>query len=218
MIKLNKTYLKYLVHTLLLLAVAVILLGKCTYDRNIDKYKSQLNVSNDVITKYRDDLGREVSEKRVVLAGYNILKTLNAEKDDRIAKLQDVVNRKTETATIIRTETKIIEVIKTDTFVIDNNGYPVYKFTKKDKWVDIKGKAGVDSTQLNILVTNEYAITQEWKRRGLFKPKDLIVKVRNENPYTSTVELTSYKVKQKKQRKGLYILGALIAGFVAGNR
>jgi hypothetical protein len=87
-----------------------------------------------------------------------------------------------------------------DTTIISKTDTIKYqKFNFNDDWLVIKGK--IDNSKLifdSLQVNNKYKIEIGDERVGLFK-KEKKVYVINENPHTSTNDLQSFVLKDKKK-------------------
>lgn len=184
------------------------------------------------VVKYRDKSGAEITEKNLILSDYKTLKAIHARDSSEISRLQQIVNKRTISATILRTSTTGTSVGTTSvTFVTKEDSlpkltlpcdtvYPEYSYSDSTKWAKIKVKSTKDSTKVSYKFFNEYDITQEMKKSGIwpFRKFTPIVKVRNLNPNTETIGISSYAVKPKNHAGRTATIAGISAvfAFVAG--
>jgi len=146
------------------------------------------------LKKTIDDKGREISNIQVVVLEKDkkIQEQLKEIKKLKSLDVKVILDTKTmyDTLTIALHDTTIIS--KTDTIKYQ-------KFNFNDDWLVIKGK--IDNSKLifdSLQVNNKYKIEIGDERVGLFK-KEKKVYVINENPHTSTNDLQSFVLKDKKK-------------------
>jgi hypothetical protein len=146
------------------------------------------------LKKTIDDKGREIANIQVVVLEKDkkIQEQLKEIKKLKSLDVKVIIDTKTiyDTMTIALHDTTIIS--KTDTIKYQ-------KFNFNDEWLVIKGK--VDNSKLifdSLQVNNKYKIEIGDERVGLFK-KEKKVYVINENPHTSTNDLQSFVLKDKKK-------------------
>jgi hypothetical protein len=102
--------------------------------------------------------------------------------------------------------------------------YPKYDFTINQfgKWVTGNGSSTKDSTRLNIKVDNDYTVLLGYEKRkvpGKLLPKTVpYVEVTNENPYTETKSMRSYKVSAPKQKNFGVMVGVGYGGYFDPSR
>lgn len=188
-------------------------------------------LSSDLV-KYRDKSGAETTEKALILSNYRALQAVHASDSSEIGRLQKLVKKGTISATIIKNQTSGTAAGTTHvTFVNTGDSlpnvtnpcdtvYPEYSYSDSTKWADISVKATKDSTQVKYKFRNEYEITQENKKTGVwpFRKTSPIVMVKNLNPHTETTQIASYAVQPPKTGgKTAVISGAaLFIGILAG--
>jgi opacity protein-like surface antigen len=181
--------------SLMLMAYIIMsLMAKCQSDNYRDNMESFLL---DSLHKTTNKLGQEISSRKVLKESYSDLKRQARSSNDEIKRLKSIVDKKTQTAVIIKNHTIIKEIAKTDTIYKDVLGWPIYKTDKKDRWKEYSIVSGRDSTTLNIKLLNEYEIKHQWKKSHL----ELTVK--NLNPNTYTDNIISYTVQERKKKIGL---------------
>jgi hypothetical protein len=146
------------------------------------------------LKKTIDEKGREISNIQVVVLQKDkkIQEQLKEIKKLKSLDVKVILDTKTmyDTLTIALHDTTIIS--KTDTIKYQ-------KFNFNDDWLVIKGK--IDNSKLifdSLQVNNKYKIEIGDERVGLFK-KEKKVYVINENPHTSTNDLQSFVLKDKKK-------------------
>jgi hypothetical protein len=146
------------------------------------------------LKKTIDDKGREISNIQVVVLEKDkkIQEQLKEIKKLKSLDVKVILDTKTvyDTMTIALHDTTIIT--KTDTIKYQ-------KFNFNDDWLILNGKVSdskliFDSLQVN----NKYKIEIGDERVGLFK-KEKKVYVINENPHTSTNDLQSFVLSDKKK-------------------
>lgn len=176
----------------LLLGVRSCELVKEASQSTIDLLKLQQD--NLQLKKVVDDKGREIANIQVVVLDKDkqIQEQLKEIKKLKSLDVKVIVDTKTiyDTMTIALHDTTIIT--KTDTIKYQ-------KFDFDDEWLIIKGK--VEKSKLifdSLQVNNKYKIEIGDEKVGLFK-KEKKVYIINENPHTSTNDLQSFVLKDKKK-------------------
>lgn len=189
----------------LIVILAVLLIAIFTSKVNDSKYHDELEASLlDSLKITHNKLGQEVAYKRVINAKYSDLKRLARSNNKEIKELASIVDRKTQSATIIRNHVEFIHVGKVDTIYIDSlTGMPVYNKIYSDKWIDYKIVAGSDSILLSLKVRNEYQYKYQWIRKNIFHKYVLNFESKSLNPYSHTDEIISYSAKEKASRFGI---------------
>ena len=113
------------------------------------------------------------------------------------------VKPKTKAVNIIETKTVYKDRIETfvshDTVVVRDTIYikPVYTSSIKNEWLNGSIIAKYDSISYNLEFKNKLIVTHEQKR-GLFKQKPLVVKVKSENPHTHNRIISHHFVSKSK--------------------
>jgi len=182
----------FLLCVCLLLGVRSCELVKEASQSTIDLLKLQQDKLE--LKKTIDDKGREISNIQVVVLEKDnkIQEQLKEIKKLKSLDVKVILDTKTiyDTLTIALHDTTIIS--KTDTIKYQ-------KFNFNDDWLVIKGK--IDNSKLifdSLQVNNKYKIEIGDERVGLFK-KEKKVYVINENPHTSTNDLQSFVLNDKKK-------------------
>ena len=121
-------------------------------------------------------------------------------KDKEIVELQDLVKKykNVKSATIIKTETKIVEKTVNKTVLDTISNTPIYEssFNLKDYiWGDIVAKK--DTTDIKINIKNDFNIVT-YKEKG-----KLVLDVSDKNPYSITKSQRSYINLPKQKKFGL---------------
>jgi hypothetical protein len=198
--KIEKKY-KYSMRSVLamFLLCACILLGvrscelvKETSQSTIDLLKLQQDKLE--LKKTIDDKGREIANIQVVVL----------EKDKKIQEQLKEINKLKSLDVKVILDTKTVYDTLTialhDTVIISKTDTVKYKkFNFNDDWLVIKGK--VENSKLifdSLQVNNKYKIEIGDEKVGLFK-KEKKVYVINENPHTSTSDLQSFVLNDKKK-------------------
>ena len=191
----NKNIFSWLV---LIFIIIIIIFCVKACNNNIRKENSKLIESlNDSISYYKDVEGVLHSKISVIEDDYFLKLKL---KDKEIVELQSLVKKykNVKSATIIKTETKIVEKIVNKTILDTISNTPIYKssFNLKDYiWGDIVAKK--DTTDIKINIKNDFNIVT-YKEKG-----KLVLDVNDKNPYSITKSQRSYINLPKQKRFGL---------------
>ncbi len=191
----NKNIFSWLV---LIFIIIIIIFCVKACNNNIRKENSKLIESlNDSISYYKDVEGVLHSKISVIEDDYFLKLKL---KDKEIVELQSLVKKykNVKSATIIKTETKIVEKIVNKTILDTISNTPIYEssFNLKDYiWGDIVAKK--DTTDIKINIKNDFNIVT-YKERG-----KLVLDVSDKNPYSVTKVQRSYINLPKQKRFGL---------------
>lgn len=191
----NKNIFSWLV---LIFIIIIIIFCVKACNNNIRKENSKLIESlNDSISYYKDVEGVLHSKISVIEDDYFLKLKL---KDKEIVELQDLVKKykNVKSATIIKTETKIVEKIVNKTFLDTISNTPIYEssFNLKDYiWGDIVAKK--DTTNIKINMKNDFNIVT-YKEKG-----KLVLDVSDKNPYSVTKVQRSYINLPKQKKFGL---------------
>lgn len=213
--------------------VLLLLLDKCGDRANGFEAMSVANADTLEIT--RNNLGQERSVVGLLSGSYDQLARQAAGKDTTLAKLQEIVNKRTISATILSNTTAssftaptIVTYDETElsTNELETNNsvdsthicpvlFPKYNTSYTNRWERFNITATRDSFNVNYKVFNEFELTQNWQRYGFLKTKKrAITSVLNLNPNTETKELKTFTV-ECKCNKGKWFLGGLITGSLA---
>lgn len=191
----NKNIFSWLV---LIFAIIIIIFCVKACNNGIRKENSKLIESlNDSISYYRDVEGILHSKISVIEDDYFLKLKL---KDKEIVELQDLVKKykNVKSATIIKTETKIVEKIVNKTVLDTISNTPIYEssFNLKDYiWGNIVAKK--DTTDIKINIKNDFNIVT-------YKEKNkLILDVSDKNPYSITKSQRNYINLPKQKKFGL---------------
>ena len=148
------------------------------------------------------------------------MSTLKAVIGQRDSVIESLINKHTSEIVKLRQEVRILKASRTDSviYVLTQSGdtMPQYTSSYKDQHLDYTITANADTCKLDLMVISEPIITTEWKRSGIFGPKEPYVYVRDSNPYIVTTGILPTVVKGKKKNTGLKVLGALAFGAVLG--
>ena len=191
----NKNIFSWLV---LIFIIIIIIFCVKACNNNIRKENSKLIESlNDSISYYKDVEGVLHSKISVIEDDYFLKLKL---KDKEIVELQSLVKKykNVKSATIIKTETKIVEKIVNKTILDTISNTPIYKssFNLKDYiWGDIVAKK--DTTDIKINIKNDFNIVT-YKEKG-----KLVLDVSDKNPYSITKSQRSYINLPKQKKFGL---------------
>lgn len=197
---------------------------KNTQDTKKD-YVSTINALQDTMISYRNKDGMQVAKISLIETEKASMFLDIKSKDAVIVKLQEEVKKnekrlgKSGSVTVITntTEVKTVDttyitfkdtIVRNDTVFV----YPEYSsFIKKglridsSYWVTANVKANKDSTSFELGIQNSYTIVLGREKakgfKALFKPRVAFAEVTNENPYTSTKTLRSYRVQTPKPKR-----------------
>lgn len=191
----NKNIFSWLV---LIFIIIIIIFCVKACNNGIRKENSKLIESlNDSISYYRDVEGILHSKISVIEDDYFLKLKI---KDKEINELQNLVRKykNVKSATIIKTETKIVEKIVNKTILDTISNAPIYESSFNLKgyiWGDIIAKK--DTTDIKINIKNDFSIVT-------YKEKNkLILDVSDKNPYSITKAQRSYINLPKQKRFGL---------------
>ena len=197
---------------------------KNTQDTKKD-YVNTINALQDTMTTYRNKDGMQVAKISLIETEKASQFLEIKSKDAVIVKLQSEVKKNKKrlgesgSVTILENTTEIITVDTTyitsrDTIIRNDTVfvYPEYSSLIKKGlridssfWVTASVKANMDSTSFEIGIQNAYTIVLGKEKskgfKALFKPKISFAEVTNENPYTSTKTIRSYRVQTPKPKK-----------------
>jgi hypothetical protein len=182
---------------IVLLGIVIILLSfdgcnsRNKYQNSLDQILA-LTEANTQLQKTIDEQGREItSTQNVVLAQTDEIQAQLKEIDELKKLEQKVVfstETKYETLTIPIYDTLI--VIKMDT--IEAKG-----FVYNDTWLNLSANILDDQVIFDSLkVFNKYNIEFGETKGGLFKKKEKMVYIRNDNPHSTTKEVASFKLEE----------------------
>jgi hypothetical protein len=150
------------------------------------KDKSELQVSI-------DEMGREIAKKEVI--------TIPQILGDSIKENEslDVIETKVIFKTLTRRDTIKVHLI--DTFIVEQaDTFKVKAFQFNDGWVAFGGKVDSDTLTLDsLIVSNAYNIEMGKERKWRFGKQKRMVYIRNENPHTSTKDVTSFQLPDDKK-------------------
>lgn len=175
----------------LIIIFTIILFRRC--ERDINTF-SKIESLNDSIKYYKDSYN-VLHSKITIIEADNFTK-LNV-KDKEIQELQNLVKRykNVQAATIIKTETKVVEKIVNKLVLDTINSEEAYysKFNLEDfVWGEIIAKK--DSTDLILNIRNDFNIVSYYEKGKL------VLDVSDKNPYSTTKSQKSY-INLPKQKK-----------------
>lgn len=186
------------------------------------KSNKKVKQSIELVNSLSDTLKLREKEDSSQVATISLLETQSSKdfiniqtKDEEIKRLQNLVKEyknkipKGGTATIVTAQTSIDKTSPTiinsrDTIKVDSlvYVYPEYKSNVGlGKWITGSVIANKDSTNLNLLVDNEYDIVIGETGNFWTWNKKPFVELTNHNPYTKTKTLRTYKVSTPKKRR-----------------
>lgn len=187
---------------LLIITITVIVIFNIKSCNNTIKNNRLIESLNDSISYYKDKNGILHSKISVIeverMKDFTKLNLTNKE----LKELQELVKKykNVKSATIIKTETKVVEKIINKTILDTISNTPIYKSNFNLKgyiWGDIVAKK--DTTDIKISIKNDFSIVT-YKEKG-----KLILDVSDKNPYSITKTQRSYINIPKQKRWGLGI-------------
>lgn len=172
-------------------------------------------------SKTNDNLLESLQDKnRVISTSAHKLKTLRADRDSLLLVLQKGVDKHTQSSTVVaqRISDTIYLSAPTihhiDTVHIDSTLelWPIYEDFYHDKWTSISAMMGKDGSKFSYTIRNQIVMSQTLKKEGLFKPRNLVVEIKNMNPKAVSEDYRSFMVPAPKKNRLLW--GAI--GFASG--
>jgi hypothetical protein len=191
-----KKFNSYAIALILLLVIIALLFKTCSDAQEkseafstisqLLKDKSELQISI-------DEMGREIAKKEVI--------TIPQILGDSIKENEslDVIETKVIFKTLTRRDTIKVHLI--DTFIVEQaDTFQVKAFQFNDGWVAFGGKVDSDTLTLDsLIVSNAYNIEMGKERKWRFGKQKRMVYIRNENPHTSTKDVTSFQLPDDKK-------------------
>lgn len=216
---------------LFIMLIIMGLLNKCSENRinELKQVEGLYKTSQDSLEITRTALNEEHAKSEVLeTENTGLFITLNI-RDRNIMRLQNLVNKyekengKLNTALIISNETNIKLKDSIRNLIIGYTHdpetpdiiYPIYTRPLNEKWYSGQITMGLDTTDLDLKIKNEYDVTIGDEKISLFKKKTY-ANITNLNPDTETKVM---KVYQKPPVKTKFIknntTGAIV-GLIAG--
>jgi len=191
-----KKFNSYAIAVILVLIIIALLFKTCSDAREksdavstisqLLKDKSELQISI-------DEMGREIAKKEVI--------TLPQILGDSIKENEslDIIETKVIFRTLTRRDTIKVHLI--DTFIVEQaDTFQVKAFQFNDGWLAFGGKVDSDTLTLDsLIVSNAYNIEMGKERKWRFGKQKRMVYIRNENPHTSTKDVTSFQLPDDKK-------------------
>jgi len=191
-----KKFNSYAIALILLLIIIALLFKMCSDAQERSKAVSTISQllkdKSDLQTSV-DEMGREIAKKEVI--------TLPQILGDSIKENEslDVIETKVIFRTLTRRDTIKVHLI--DTFIVEQaDTLQVKAFQFNDGWVAFGGKVDSDTLTLDsLIVSNAYNIEMGRERKWRFGKQKRMVYIRNENPHTSTKDVTSFQLPDDKK-------------------
>ena len=189
---------KNILIALLGIFIAILLFQGCDGDR---KYKNSLEQIL-ALNQNRQELQRTIDEQgREIVSTHNIILTKTKEVEEQ---LKEIAELKTLSQKVIfKTETKYktLEVPVYDTIVVyQMDTIEAKKFTFDDPWLSLSAQVLEDKVIFDSLkVNNQYNIEFGESKGGIFKRREQMVYIRNENPHSTTKDVVSFKLEAEKK-------------------
>lgn len=207
------------INLVLAVLLIILLVYTCEQSKHLSYSNGNLTLVDSTLQKeverYRDTLGRERVVYQVTQVGYNQLLMSNNEDLAAIKselKRQGMKLNNLQSSTIIETHTiDTMQIHIQDTLpiaMLDTVTKYISQFDFKDDWIDLKGNVNfrsagnrwvIDGTDLMYKIENKQSISYSYGKKGLFKPQELFLTVMNTNPHTTTSNVQTYVIKQKRK-------------------
>lgn len=202
-----------------LLAILVVgaffsFIGGCEREK---EFQDTVNALSDSVRTYQINDSITQSEKLVLSASFETLKSLSASKDSTIADLAQKLTK----STIVIAQLKVqshgkVQTEKTDSIVyVKNDTTPTYFFSYENKHIKLNGNCSAHRFYMDYNTTENLTAELKFKRNGLFGHPVPVMTVHSDNPKTIITNIDVMMPTKKVTWKGwTYISGA--AGLVAG--
>lgn len=195
----------------------LLLLNKCQ-NQHGKQLQSVVQLYADTMIQYRNELQQQVSEKATIATDFKTFKSVVinqlAAKDKELARLQNIVNKKTDAAIVFNTVTEYKDRLVPQ-YIIDSSGKKIKELQLKNEWIDLAVK-GNDTAAVDLFVTNKYNVSFDHKNTGFLNigPVQTTAKITSLNPYTAVNSMNSYvKVDTKPKNRLLKYGLVFISGF-----
>ena len=160
-----------------------------------------------------DEQGRQIS------GAQNIILTQSKEIEKHLSEIEEI--KRLEQKVVFTTETKYEKLtipIHDTTYIVGTDTTIQRQISYSDEWLRIDGKLEEQNIIFDsIAVYNKYTLEFGIAKSGIFHKKVKMVYIRNENPYTLTKEVTSFKLEQQPkwyQRDVWKFVGGGLAAFL----
>lgn len=206
----------YIQNLLIIALVILCFIIGCNYSVNNrieDHNQALINALTDSIKTYQRKDSAWVSERKAIVATAATLKTLVNSKDKLIADLAKQVSKNTPVLIGHQTTTQITSSGAPTIDTTKNDSPPTYRYAFQNQWQYGSVEAGPKLVQLNITSINDFRYSIEWKKAGLFKPREAQIQVINLNPTTVTKDVRALVVQAPKATvKEKTIIGSVLIG------
>lgn len=206
------------------LLIIVMLLGYFLHqlDQKNRSQSSQIRALTDTLTTYKTKDGKNAAYISVLEGTRDELLEVTKKKDKEVYDLLKKVKNLEQVIKFSAT-TAIDTVVLVDTVIVkDSSGavikpsqlYALKTISNPHYWARIELKN--DSLDHSLKVYNDFLLHTRYESNGWFKPKTLIVDIANNNPYTETTGLSSYKITPPKRNNTWKIIIGTAVGFAGG--
>jgi hypothetical protein len=208
----------------LLSIIFVLLFKSCGQRDALSRSISAVTVKDSIITRVTDELGRETAKAKARQFTINDLKNSNTAEVAELKKEIGRLNKKFKNYTRVKiTTTDTIKTILKDTFLhirrdtIRGDTVIIAKrFDYKDKWLSLEGIAFNDSLICQYYLKNDLSITHKLGGGFFKRDNNLYVTIKNNNPNTTTNQVQTFKIKERKRYPIVTFITGAAAGFIAG--
>lgn len=175
------------------------------------------------VEKWRDEAGRSHARTETVSLLYDELLHSNNETIEELRKdVKSLKNFVSQIKIDVSTRDSLIIATRDTTYVIGTDTIRSKSFSYEDKWLTVNGELMRDSVKLNYTMRDNFKVTHEWMREGLFKPKELKLTVMSENPKSSLDNVQEIRVRPNPkvwyETRGFQLSVAAVFGYYLGNR
>lgn len=204
-----------------LLIVGLLFVHQCTRTQDKAEETAKVSAINAELQTVKNKNGQLVAQIQTIAVNQKEFKEIAFKRQDSLARLlQEEIRAHRGTAqaaTIFKQEVTGKLAAKTTiqkppvTIIEKEYIYPVYTANFLDKYYSADIIAGPDSTKLNFKYNSVISVIHS-TRKHLFKRDELLTTIHDQNPYSRTVEVVSFKEPApRKNTLASILLGAVLA-------
>jgi hypothetical protein len=192
----NRTF--YILSGIIAILLTIVVIQYVSSKKDIVMYQAQVRALNNTVKTYNNKFREHVAEKLVFEGTKKDLeKQLEVWKQTK-PNLRAKVTGNTRSVTLLGSQTTSVFSGKTDTVTLIDSIYPVYTFSKTDKWKDLKGIVGKDSFEVKVKIRDEVELITEQVGN------DIVVKAISKNPDSETTELKQISIAPKEIKPKMF--------------
>jgi hypothetical protein len=188
-------YGKNLLTVILGIVVVVLLINGC------EQRSKYYNAMDEIFTysQERTKLVKKIDEQgREITSAQNLVLEKTKQVEKQLKEIEEL--KSLEQKVIFRTKTKYdtLTIALHDTLIIfETDTIEAKQFHYTDLWLNMSANILEDSVHFDSLtVFNKYNIEFGESKKGLFRKKEQMVYIRNENPHTTTTDVASFKLEK----------------------